>query len=63
MRRMRLLCWCNGFKISLKVVVPFTVALDGDATILSPAMVNELIAEVNHDDAWEHVRLMRHTCI
>jgi hypothetical protein len=44
----RLSCRRKRFKISLvvaavDVVAPFTVALDGDATILSHAMVDELI--------------------
>jgi hypothetical protein len=55
------------FKISLEVaaldfVAPFTVALDGDATVLSPAMVDVLITEVDRRDAWQHARLMRHAC-
>jgi hypothetical protein len=61
-RRKCLSCWCKRFKISLKVTTPFTMALDGDATILSPVMADELITEVGHRDAWQHARLMRHAC-
>jgi hypothetical protein len=32
--------------------MPLTVVLDGDATILSPATADELIAEVGRRDAW-----------
>jgi hypothetical protein len=44
------------FKISLEVVAlddlaPLTVALDGDATILSPATADELVVDVGHHDA------------
>jgi hypothetical protein len=45
---------------ALDVAAPLTVAFDGDATILSPAMVDELITEVGRRDAWQHARLMRH---
>jgi hypothetical protein len=33
-------------------MAPFMVALDGDATVLPPAMKDELIAEVDRRDAW-----------
>jgi hypothetical protein len=51
-------------KISLKVVVldvatPFMVALNGDATILPPAMADELIMEVGRRNAWQYACLMR----
>jgi hypothetical protein len=36
------------------------MALDGDATILSPATVDELIAQVCRRDAWQRTRPMRH---
>jgi hypothetical protein len=44
------------FKISLEVaalddLAPLTVALDGDATILSPATADELVVDVGHHDA------------
>jgi hypothetical protein len=49
-------CWCKRFKISLEVAAldvaaPFTVALNGDATILTPAVADELIAEVYRRNA------------
>jgi hypothetical protein len=58
-------CWRKRFKISLEVATldvaaSLTVVLDGDATILSPATTDELIAEVGRHDAWQHTRLMRH---
>jgi hypothetical protein len=64
MRRNRLPCWHKRFKIShevatLDVAVPFTMALDDDATILSPAMVDELTTEVGCRDAWQHARRWR----
>jgi hypothetical protein len=40
--------------------VPFTVALNGDATILAPAAVDELIVEVDRRNARQYARLMRH---
>jgi hypothetical protein len=36
------------------------VALNGDATILTPTVAYELIAEVGHDNAQQYARLMRH---
>jgi hypothetical protein len=61
----RLSCWCKRFKISLEVAAlyvaaPLTVAFNGDATILSPTTVDELITKVGHRDAWQHASLMRH---
>jgi hypothetical protein len=61
MRRNRLPCWHKRFKIShevatLDVVAPFTMALDDDATILSPVTVDELTTEVGCRDAWQHAR-------
>jgi hypothetical protein len=58
-------CWRKRFKISLEVAAldvaaSFTVALDGDVIILSPMTADELVAEVGHHDAWQHVCLMRH---
>jgi hypothetical protein len=53
------------FKISLEVATldvaaPFTMALDGDATILPSATTDELITEVGHCDARWYARLGRH---
>jgi hypothetical protein len=42
------------------MLLPFTVALDDDVTILSPTTVDELIEEVGRHDAWQHAHLMRH---
>jgi hypothetical protein len=61
----RLSFLCKRFKISLEiaaldVAAPFTVELGGDATILSPVTVDDLITEVSCHDAWQHARLMRH---
>jgi hypothetical protein len=58
-------CKRKRFKISLEVVTldvvaPFMVALDGDATILPHETVDELIAEVDRCDARWHVQQMRH---
>jgi hypothetical protein len=57
-------CQCKRFKISLEVAaldvaVPFMVTLNGDVTILAPAAVDELIAEVNCHNARQYTRLMR----
>jgi hypothetical protein len=53
-------------KISLEVVAldvagSFMVVLNGDATILAPAAVDELIAEVGCRNARQYACLMRHT--
>jgi hypothetical protein len=55
MRHRRLSCWRTRFKISLEVVdldvaAPFMVVLDGDATILPPTTVDELI---RHARRWQ----------
>jgi hypothetical protein len=55
-RRRHLSCWRKRFKISLEVtalavVALLMVAFDGDATILSHAMADELITEVDRCDA------------
>jgi hypothetical protein len=55
-RRECLSCRRNRFKISLKVAAlnvaaPFTVALNGDATILAPVAADELVAKVGHRNA------------
>jgi hypothetical protein len=65
MRHGRLWCRCKRVKISLEIAaldlaVPFTVALNGDATILTPASTNELITEVGHHNAQQYACLMRH---
>jgi hypothetical protein len=64
MCRRHLSCWRKRFKISLEVaaldvVAPLTVVLDGDVTILSHVMADELVVEVGHRDAWQHAHLMR----
>jgi hypothetical protein len=46
MRHRHFLCRRKRFKISLEVAVPFTVALNSDATILPHATADELIVEV-----------------
>jgi hypothetical protein len=56
MRRGCLSCRRKRFKISLEVAAldvaaPFTVALNGDATILTSVVVDELIVEVVHHNA------------
>jgi hypothetical protein len=66
MRRGRLSCRHKRFKISLKVaaldvVAPFTVSLNGDATILSPTAADELVAKVDRRNACQYACLMRHT--
>jgi hypothetical protein len=40
--------------------MPFMVALNGDATILAPAAVDELIAEVGRHNARQYACLLRH---
>jgi hypothetical protein len=55
-RRECLSCRRNRFKISLEVAAldvaaPFTVALNGDATILTPVAADELVAKVGHRNA------------
>jgi hypothetical protein len=64
MRRGRLSCRRKRFKTSLEVAAldvaaPFTVALNGDATILAPAVADELIMEVSHHNAWRYACMMR----
>jgi hypothetical protein len=66
MRRGCLSCRRKRFKISLEVAAldvaaPFTVVLNGDATILTSVVVDELIAEVVHHNAQQYARLVRHT--
>jgi hypothetical protein len=56
MCHMHLSFLCKRFKISLEiaaldVAAPFTVELGGDATILSPVMVDDLITGVSCHDA------------
>jgi hypothetical protein len=65
MHRRRFLCRRKRFKILLKVAAlnvaaPFTVALYGDATILPPATMDELVVEVGCCNARWHARLMRY---
>jgi hypothetical protein len=61
MRHRHFSCRHKRFKISLEVAVPFTVAINSDATILPHATADELIVEVGHCDAQWHAWLMRHT--
>jgi hypothetical protein len=68
MRRGRLSCWHKRFKIllevaALDVAAPFTVALNGDAIIVAPTAVDELIVEVDRHNARQYARLMRHMSI
>jgi hypothetical protein len=61
---MRLSCRRKRFKISLEIValdvaVPFTVALNGDVTILAPAVADELVVEVGCRNARQYTCLMR----
>jgi hypothetical protein len=65
MGRRHLSCQCKRFKISLEVVAldvaaPFTVAPNGDATIVAPTMADELIAEVGCHNGRQYAHLMRH---
>jgi hypothetical protein len=46
--------------VALDVVVSFIVVLNGDATILTPTVADELVAEVGRDNAQQYARLMRH---
>jgi hypothetical protein len=39
--------------------MPFTVVLNGDATILAPVVADDLV-EVDRHNAWQYVRLIRH---
>jgi hypothetical protein len=39
---------------------PFTVVLNGNVIILAPTAADELIAEVDHHNARQYTRLMRH---
>jgi hypothetical protein len=57
-------CWRKRFKISLEVAaldvaMPFTVVLNGDATILAPVVADDLV-EIDRHNAWQYVRLIRH---
>jgi hypothetical protein len=45
---------------TLDVAAPFTVALNGDVTILTPVVADELVAEVGRRNAQQYARLMRH---
>jgi hypothetical protein len=65
MCRGRLSCRRKRFKISLEdaaldVVAPFTVALNGGVTILTPTTTDELIAEVTRHNTRQYARLMKH---
>jgi hypothetical protein len=59
-------CRRKRFKISLEVaaldvVAPFTVVLNGDATILTPTVTDELVTEFGHHNTQQYACLMRHT--
>jgi hypothetical protein len=47
--------------VALDVAAPFTVALNGDVTILAPTMADELIVEVGCRNAQQYMCLMSHT--
>jgi hypothetical protein len=64
MRRRCLSCRHKRLKISLEVAVvhvaaPFTVVLNGNATILAPVAVDGLIMEVGCRNARQYVCLIR----